>query len=155
MKSNYITRSGYDKLVEELTYLTTVEQRQASEMLQEARDKGDLSENAEYSAAKEFQENLSNKISKLQEKIRSSEIITSDMLPQGCVNMLSTVEIKNHRLDAVQTWTLVSENEVDTKFGKISFNSPIGSALIGKKIGDMVDVDVPSGKMKLEILNIK
>ncbi len=152
---HYITQSGYDKLISELSRLTTTEQRQASEMLREARDKGDLSENAEFTAAKEFQENLSNKISKLQIKIRESEIISHTLLPKDCVNMISTVEIRNHKLNADQIWTLVSENEVDTKVGKISFNSPIGSALIGKKIGDVVEVVVPSGVMKLEILKIK
>jgi transcription elongation factor GreA len=123
-------------------------------MLQEARDKGDLSENAEYDAAKEYHANVMNKIGQLKEKIRVSEILTTTHLPSDRVNMLSTVEIKNHKMNAVQTFKLVSENEIDLKQGKISFNSPIGSALVGKKVGDLIDVTVPSGIMKLEILKI-
>lgn len=150
---NYMTRSGYDKLVEELNFLTTQEQRKASEMLSDARDKGDLSENAEYEAAKEFQENLAKKISKISEMIRTAEIVHPDG-NKDRVGMVSTIRIMNHKIGAVQVWTLVSENEVDTKNGKISFNSPIGSALIGKKVGDLVDVSIPSGVMKLEVLDI-
>jgi transcription elongation factor GreA len=96
-----------------------------------------------------------NKIAQLKEKIRTSEIITEGSLSQDRVNMLSTVEIKNHKMNLIQVWKLVSENEIDTKNGKISFNSPIGMALIGKKVGEIVDVQVPSGLMKLEILSIK
>jgi transcription elongation factor GreA len=95
-----------------------------------------------------------NKISHLKEKIRISEVIDSSKLDNDSVNMLSTVEIRNHKIGVNQTWKLVSESEIDTKNGKISFNSPIGLALIGKKIGDIVEVNVPSGIMKLEILNI-
>ena len=150
---NYITQAGYDKLVEELKFLTTHEQRVASEMLSEAREKGDVSENAEYAAAKEFQENLAKKISKISESIRTSEIIHSDN-NKDKVGMVSTIKIMNYKLGIEQIWTLVSENEVDAKNGKISFNSPIGSALIGKKRGDLIDVSIPSGVMKLEILDI-
>lgn len=151
---NYTTKIGYQKMVDELNHLTTVEYRSAIDMLQEARDKGDLSENAEYDAAKEFHSNVMNKIAKLKEKIRVSEILSTDHLPADRINMLSTVEIKNHKMNAVQTFKLVSENEIDLKQGKISFNSPIGSALVGKKVGDLVDVQVPGGLMKLEVLRI-
>lgn len=149
----YVTKTGYDKLVEELRYLTTVEQPRAAEMLAEARDKGDLSENAEYDAAKEFQENLAKKIKKVSDSIKNAEIIYHDPLSDK-VGMVSTVKILNHTIGREQTWSLVSENEVDTKSGKISFNSPIGSALIGNKVGDVVEVKVPSGSMRLEILEI-
>jgi len=149
----YVTKTGYDKLVEELKYLTTVEQPRASEMLAEARDKGDLSENAEYDAAKEFQENLSKKIKRVSDSIKNAEIIYNDPLSDK-VGMVSKVKILNHTLGREQVWSLVSENEVDTKSGKISFNSPIGSALIGNRVGDVVEVKVPSGSMKLEILEI-
>jgi len=150
---NYITKSGYNKLVNDLDQLTRVDQKMASEMLSEARDKGDLSENAEYEAAKEFQQNVSNKIKKISEIIRTSEILSNDKsLDEVC--MISTVKIKNHNLDKEQVWTLVSENEVDTKSGMISFKSPIGSALVGRRKGDLVDVDIPSGKIKIEILDI-
>lgn len=140
---------------DELRHLSTVEYKNAIEMLQEARDKGDLSENAEYEAAKEFHANLLNKISALKEKIRSSEVIDSSKFDNEQVNMLSTVEIQNHKLNTKQIWKLVSESEIDTKSGKISFNSPIGMALIGHKVGEVVEVSVPSGVMKLEILSIK
>jgi transcription elongation factor GreA len=140
---------------DELRHLSTIEYKNAIEMLQEARDKGDLSENAEYEAAKEYHANLLNKISLLKEKIRTSEVIDSAQLATNEVNMLSTVEIKNHKLNINQTWKLVSESEIDTKNGKISFNSPIGMALIGHKVGEVVEVNVPSGVMKLEILSIK
>jgi len=152
---NYTTKNGYQKMVDELHQLTTVEYRNAIEMLQEARDKGDLSENAEYEAAKEFHAKVINKITKLKEKIRQSEIINQSHLSTDSVNMLSTVEIRNHKIGKTQIWKLVSENEIDTKNGKISFNSPIGSALIGHKVGEVVEVSVPSGSMKLEILSIK
>jgi transcription elongation factor GreA len=124
-------------------------------MLQEARDKGDLSENAEYEAAKEFHSNLLNKIELLKRKIRNSEVIDTNHLSTDEVNMLSTVEIKNHNSGKNQTITLVSENEIDLKNGKISFNSPIGSALVGHKIGEIVQVKAPAGIIKLEILDIK
>ena len=140
---------------DELHHLSTVEYKNAIEMLQEARDKGDLSENAEYEAAKEFHANLLNKISTLKGKIRVSEVIDSSRFDNEHVNMLSTVEIKNYKSNMTQTWKLVSESEIDTKNGKISFNSPIGMALIGHKVGEIVEVKVPSGTMKLEILSIK
>jgi transcription elongation factor GreA len=152
---NYTTKSGYQIMVDELNHLSTTEYKNAIELLQEARDKGDLSENAEYDAAKEYHFNLMNKISILKEKLRTYEIIDSSKLSSDTVNMLSTVEIRNHKLNIKQTWKLVSENEIDTKNGKISFNSPIGMALIGHKIGEIVEVNVPSGLMKLEILSIK
>jgi transcription elongation factor GreA len=152
---NYTTKNGYQIMLDELNHLTGVEYTNAITMLQEARDKGDLSENAEYEAAKEYHANVMNKISSLKEKLRTSEIIDYSHLSKDTVNMLSTIELKNHKMGGVvQTWTLVSESEIDTKNGKISFNSPIGVALIGHKVGDIVDVNVPSGIMKLEILKI-
>jgi len=151
---NYTTKTGYQLMLDELDHLNK-EYHNAIEMLQEARDKGDLSENAEYEAAKEYHANVMNKISILKEKIRPAEIIDSSHLSKDEVNMLSTVEIKNHKTNITQTWSLVSENEIDTKNGKISFNSPIGAALIGHKVGEVVEVNVPSGVVKLEILSIK
>lgn len=151
----YTTKSGYQIMLDELNHLSTTEYKNAIEMLQEARDKGDLSENAEYEAAKEYHVNLMNKISILKEKLRTYEIVDSSKFTSDAVNMLSTVEIKNHKLNTNQTWKLVSESEIDTKNGKISFNSPIGMALIGHKIGEIVEVNAPSGIMKLEILNIR
>lgn len=151
---NYTTKIGYQMMLDELNHLTTVEYKMAIDMLQEARDKGDLSENAEYDAAKEYHANVMNKIASVKEKLRVSEILSTDHLPSDKVNMLSTVEIKNHKMNTIQIFKLVSENEIDLKQGKISFNSPIGSALVGRKVGDIIDVKVPSGIMKLEILKI-
>lgn len=153
---NYTTKIGHQKMIDDLHHLNTVEYKNAIEMIKEARDKGDLSENAEYEAAKEYHANVLNKISILKEKIRTSEIVGPEVqLNPDVVNMLSTVEIKNLKLNTTQIWKLVSENEIDTKSGKISFNSPIGSALIGHKVGEVINVQVPSGIMTLEILSIK
>lgn len=149
----YVTSQGLQKMNEELIRLMTVESKNAIDMLSEARDKGDISENAEYESAKEYHDNLMSKISLLQEKIKLCEVITNNR-DTSKVNMLSTVHIKNHNINKKVVWTLVPENEIDIKSGKISFNSPIGAALLGKKKGDIVEVNVPSGLMKLEILNI-
>jgi len=153
MSKTYVTKGGYQKLTDELHHLMTVENKQALEMLKEARDKGDISENAEYETAKEYHEQLTNKISALQNKVKNCEIIYPDTKSDK-VSMLSSVQIKNHNTNKIINWTLVPENEIDIKNGKISFNSPIGAALLGKKKGELVSVKVPSGDMKLEILDI-
>lgn len=152
---NYTTKTGLKMMQDELHHLSTVEYANAIDMLREARDQGDLSENAEYETAKEFHANLLNKIENLKKRIRSSEVVDSSQFESDQVNMLSTVEVKNYNLNKTITWKLVSESEIDTKNGKISFNSPIGMALIGHKVGEIVEVKVPSGIMKLEILSIK
>lgn len=153
MTKIFVTRGGYQKLTEELNHLLTVENKQALEMLKEARDKGDISENAEYESAKEYHESLTNKIQLLQQKIQNCEIIGPDANTDK-VSMLSSVQIKNHKTNQIIHWTLVPENEIDIKNGRISFNSPIGAALLNKKRGEIVTVTVPSGEMKLEILDI-
>ena len=153
MAKIFVTRGGYQKLTEELNHLLTVENKQALEMLKEARDKGDISENAEYETAKEYHERLTNKISALQQKIQNCEIIEPDVNTDK-VSMLSSVQIKNHKSNQIINWTLVPENEIDIKNGRISFNSPIGAALLNKKRGEIVTVTVPSGEMKLEVLEI-
>jgi transcription elongation factor GreA len=122
-------------------------------MLKEARDKGDISENAEYESAKEYHEALTSKIQVLQKKIQNCEIIGPDANTDK-VSMLSSVQIKNHKSNQIINWTLVPENEIDIKNGRISFNSPIGAALLNKKRGEIVTVTVPSGEMKLEVLEI-
>ena len=152
---NYVTRQGYQRMVDELNMLLGKDTKEALVMLQEAREKGDISENAEYDAAREYYDNLINKISKLKEKVSNSEIITTDLLSSDCVSMLSTVEVKNLKSKKNQVWTLVPENEIDIKGGKISFNSPIGTALMGKKIGEIVEVCVPVGTLEFKILDIK
>ena len=153
MNKVFVTKQGFQKMNDELHHLVTVESKNAILMLSEARDKGDISENAEYESAKEYHENLSSRIVQLQSKIKMCEII-SPSKDNGKVNMLSTVEVRNININKIITWTLVPENEIDIKAGKISFNSPIGSSLLGRRIGDVVEVNVPSGLMKLEILNI-
>jgi transcription elongation factor GreA len=153
MTKIYVTKEGYQKLTDDLHHLVTVENKQALEMLKDARDKGDIAENGEYETAKEYHESLSSKISSLREKIKKCEIITPDTNTDK-VSMLSSVQIKNHKTGQVINWTLVPENEIDIKSGKISFNSPIGLSLLGKKRGEIVNVKVPSGDMKLEIINI-
>ena len=153
MAKIFVTRGGYQKLTEELNHLLTVENKQALEMLKEARDKGDISENAEHESAKEYHESLTNKIQLLQQKIQNCEIIGPDANTDK-VSMLSSVQIKNHKTNQIIHWTLVPENEIDIKNGRISFNSPIGAALLNKKRGEIVTVTVPSGEMKLEILDI-
>ena len=153
MAKIFVTRGGYQKLTEELNHLLTVENKQALEMLKEARDKGDISENAEYESAKEYHGALTNKIQVLQKKIQNCEIIEPDANTDK-VSMLSSVQIKNHKSNQIINWTLVPENEIDIKNGRISFNSPIGAALLNKKRGEIVTVTVPSGEMKLEVLEI-
>ena len=153
MAKIFVTRGGYQKLTEELNHLLTVENKQALEMLKEARDKGDISENAEYESAKEYHAALTNKIQVLQKKIQNCEIIGPDANTDK-LSMLSSVQIKNHKSNQIINWTLVPENEIDIKNGRISFNSPIGAALLNKKRGEIVTVTVPSGEMKLEVLEI-
>jgi transcription elongation factor GreA len=152
---NYVTKKGFKELQEQAHILKNVEIKNALEMLSDARDKGDLSENAEYDAAKELHQNLTNKLALLNKKIDNSVIITSNMIFDDKVSMLSYVEIKNHNTNKIQEIQLVPENEIDIKNGKISFNSPIGKSLIGKKIGDIVECTTPAGKMKLEILKMR
>ena len=153
MKKIYVTKQGYQKMLDDLNYLVTVENKTALEMLKDARDKGDISENAEYDTAKEYHENLSARISEMQLKIKNSEIIIVDKSTDK-VNMLSTVKIKNHKSNQLVSWTLVPENEINIKAGKISFNSPIGAALLGKRPGEIVEVSVPAGLLKLEVIEI-
>lgn len=152
---NYITKNGHEKMINQLNDLTNVDYKNAIKMMQESKDVGNLSESAEYEAAKEYHTNVLNKISALREKIRTSEIIDVDNISIDKIGMLSTVQIKNHSRNQITNWTLVPENEIDIKVGKISFNSPIGQALMGKKEGDIVEVQVPAGLMKLEVLKIE
>jgi transcription elongation factor GreA len=151
---NYFTEEGLKKLEEELKVLRTVERPKISSQIAEARDKGDLSENAEYDAAKEAQGLLEMKIAKLEEVIGNARIIDESKLDLSKVLILSRVKIKNVANNAVMEYTLVSEKEADIKVKKISVDSPIGKGLLGKKIGEIAEVEVPSGKMKLEVLEI-
>lgn len=150
----YYTLEGLNKLKAELDQLINVERPAISQQIAEARDKGDLSENAEYDAAKNAQGMLELKISKLQETIRNAKIIDETKLDNSKVLILSTVKIKNTKNNATMVYTLVPENEADLKTGKISVNSPIAKGLLGKIVGDSVDIQVPAGKMTFEIVEV-
>lgn len=154
MAISYVTEDGYNKMVEELKQMEAVERPAISKQIADARDKGDLSENAEYDAAKEAQGLLEMKISILKEKIANARIIDESKLKTDVVQILSKVEIKNVKTGQRMMYTLVSEHEANLKEGKLAVNTPIARALLGKKAGDMVEVTVPAGKIPFEILNI-
>jgi transcription elongation factor GreA len=153
-ESRYYTEEGLQKLKDELDHLTRVERRKISEAIAEARDKGDLSENAEYDAAKEAQGMLEMKIAKLQNLIANARIIDESKMDSSKVLILSRVKIKNLKNGATMTYTLVPEKEADLKSGKISVNSPIAKGLLGKKTGDVVEISVPAGNLQFEIVEI-
>ena len=150
----YYTKEGFQKLKEELEHLESVERPEISRQIAEARDKGDLSENAEYDAAKNAQGMLELQISKLQEEIRNARIIDESKMDTSKVLILSVVKIKNLNNNAVMTYTLVPENEADLKSGKISVSSPIAKGLLGKQVGDKAEIQVPAGKVTFEIIEI-
>lgn len=151
---SYYTAEGLKKLREELNHLKGVERPRASQAIGEARDKGDLSENAEYDAAKEAQGMLEMKISKMEETLANARVIGESQLDVSKVLVLSKVRIKNQANNMEMNYTLVAESEADLKSGKISVSSPIGKGLLGKEVGDVAEVSVPSGKIRFEILSI-
>ena len=151
---SYYTAEGLKKLREELNHLKDVERPRASQAIGEARDKGDLSENAEYDAAKEAQGMLEMKISKMEETLANARVIDESQLDVSKVLVLSKVRIKNLTNNMEMNYTLVAESEADLKSGKISVSSPIGKGLLGKEVGDVAEVSVPNGKIKFEILSI-
>jgi transcription elongation factor GreA len=153
-KVSYFNAEGLKKMQEELNYLKTHERAFIAQQIAEARDKGDLSENAEYDAAKDAQGLLELRISKLEELLSNARIIDESKLDNSKVLVLSKVKIKNVRNGTTMTYTLVAENEADIKLGKISVSSPIGKGLLGKKIGDRAEIQVPSGVMEFEIIEI-
>ncbi len=150
----YYTQEGYDKLKKEVERLESIERPKISKMIAEARDKGDLSENAEYDAAKEAQGMLEAKIAKKKESLGKAKIIDKSKVDTSKVTLLTHVKIKNIKNGFEQTYHIVPESESDVKKGKISVNSPIAKALLGKKAGQKVDAKVPAGVISLEILNI-
>ncbi len=150
----YYTKEGIEKLKEELHYLKTEGRSQIAKAIAEARDKGDLSENAEYDAAKEAQGMHEAKIAKLGESLANARLIDESKLDTSKVLALSIVKIKNIRNGSAMTYQLVSETEADLKSGKISVKSPIAKGLLGKSVGDTVEIAVPAGKMEFEILEI-
>lgn len=151
---SYYTAEGLKNLREELSQLKDVERPKASQAIAEARDKGDLSENAEYDAAKEAQGLLELKISKLEETLSNARLIDESQLDTSKALVLSTVKLKNQTNGMEMSYTLVAESEADLKSGKISVNSPIGKGLLGKKVGDTAEITVPNGTLKFDILEI-
>ena len=153
-KVSYYTAEGLKKLKEELDHLKSVERPKASEAIAEARDKGDLSENAEYDAAKEAQGLLEMKIAKMEELYSNARLIDESQLDTSKVLVLSKVKIKNKANGMEMNYTLVAESEADLKTGKISVTSPIGKGLLGKSVGEVAEITVPNGKINFEILEI-
>jgi len=153
-KVSYYTAEGLKKLKEELDQLRDVERPKASQAIAEARDKGDLSENAEYDAAKEAQGLLEMKIAKMEETVANARVIDESQLDTSKVLVLSTVKLKNQTNGMEMKYTLVAESEADLKKGKISVTSPIGKGLLGKSVGDIAEIKVPNGILKFDILEI-
>jgi transcription elongation factor GreA len=151
----YFTQEGLNKLKAELDHLIGVERPAISQQIAEARDKGDLSENAEYDAAKNAQGMLELKISKLQETIRSAKVIDESKMDNSKVLILSTVKVRNTKTNAVMTYMLVPENEANLKEGKISVNSPIAQGLLGRAVGEIAEISVPAGIIGLEVIEIE
>lgn len=147
----YMSQKGYDEMVAQLQQLETVERPKASAAIAEARDKGDLSENAEYDAAKEAQAHLETKINQLKLAIAEAKVIDSSRLSTEAVQILSTVEMTNMANNTKMRYTIVSENEANIKVGKISIKTPIAQGLLNKKVGDVVEIAIPRGTIKLRI----
>jgi transcription elongation factor GreA len=150
----YYTEEGLQKLKDELHQLRTVERKSVIRQIAEARDKGDLSENAEYDAAKEAQGILEIKIAKLEEIVANARVVDSSKIDISKVSILTTVKIKNLKNNMEMKYTIVAENEADLKSGKISIDSPIGKGLVGKSVGDKVDITVPAGVIPFQIMEI-
>ena len=148
MAVSYMTKDGYDKILAEINYLETVKRPEISAQIAEARDKGDLSENAEYDAAMEA------KLSQLKGLISNARLIDETRVQTDEVQILNKVKIKNTKNNAVMTYTLVSDSEANLKEGKIAVSTPIAQGLMGKKVGDIVEIKVPSGMMSFEIMDI-
>ena len=150
----YMSESGYNQLVEEIRELESVQRPAISRQIAEARDKGDLSENAEYDAAKEAQGMLEMKINNLKMVLANARIIDESKISTDSVQILNTVELKNLKNGQKMKYTIVSESEADLRQAKISVNTPIAKGLLGKKVGDVVDIKVPQGTVTCEVINI-
>lgn len=150
----YMSEEGYNKLLADLKHMETVERPKVVAAIAEARDKGDLSENAEYDAAKEAQGMLEMKINKLKAVIADAKIIDESKLKTDAVQILNKVELKNVKTGARMAYTIVPESEANLKEGKISVNTPIAQGLLGKKAGDVVEIKVPQGTVSLEVVSI-
>ena len=150
----YMSQEGYDNMVAELKRLESIERPKASAAIAEARDKGDLSENSEYDAAKEAQAHLEDRINKLKLAISEAKIVDTSRLSADIVQILTKVEMTNLATKAKMSYTIVSENEADLRQGKISIKTPIAQGLLGKKVGDEVEIKIPRGVIKIRIDNI-
>lgn len=154
MATTYMTAEGYKKLVQDLNDMENVQRPAISKLIAEARDKGDLSENAEYDAAKEAQGMLEMKIAELKDIMSSARMIDESRISTDEVQILTRVKIKNTKNNQIMTYQIVSENEANLKEGKLSVTTPIAKGLLGKKIGEKSTVQVPSGAMEFEVLDI-
>ena len=150
----YMTEDGYKKLADEIAQMEAVDRKAISAQIAEARDKGDLSENAEYDAAKEAQGMLEMKIAQMKETLANARIIDESKLKTDSVQILNTVRVKNLANKQEMTYTLVSENEANIREGKLAINTPIGKGLLGKKIGEVAEINVPAGLMRFEVVSI-
>ena len=153
-KVSYYTAEGLKKLRDEVSHLKDVERPKASQAIAEARDKGDLSENAEYDAAKEAQGMLEMRIAKLDETLSGARLIDESQLDTSKVLIHSTVKIKNQTNGSQMTYKLVAQSEADLKSGKISVDSPIGKGLLGKSVGEVAEIEVPNGTLKFDVIEI-
>ena len=154
MAVTYMTEEGYNKILSEINYLESVKRPEISAQIAEARDKGDLSENAEYDAAKEAQGILEGKIAQLKGLISNARLIDEAQIKTDVVQIMNKVKIKNLQNKAVMTYTLVSDSEANLKENKIAVSTPIAQGLMGKRVGDIAEIQVPSGIMKFEIMEI-
>jgi len=154
MAIHYMTKEGYNKLVEEINFLESEKRPAISKQIAEARDKGDLSENAEYDAAKEMQGIIEAKIAQLKQLLSTARLIDESQITTDSVQILNKVTIRNTKNNQKMTYTLVSESEANLKEGKIAVNTPIGKGLLGKKTGEVAEIRVPNGIMTFEIIDI-
>lgn len=154
MAVTYMTEEGYNKILAEINYMESVKRPEISAQIAEARDKGDLSENAEYDAAKEAQGILESKIAQLKGLIANARLIDETQIKTDVVQILNKVKIKNVANGAVMTYTLVSDSEANLKENKIAISTPIAQGLMGRKVGDVAEIKVPSGILKFEIMEI-
>ena len=154
MAVSYMTKDGYDKIMAEINYLETVKRPEISAQIAEARDKGDLSENAEYDAAKEAQGIMEAKLAQSKGLIANARLIDESRVKTDEVQILNKVKIRNVKNNAVMTYMLVSDSEANLKEGKIAISTPIAKGLLGKKVGDIAEIRVPSGLMNFEIMEI-
>jgi transcription elongation factor GreA len=154
MSKTYLTKEGYEKLKTELADLKGKGRTSIARQIQEAREKGDLSENAEYDAAKDAQGMLEMKIAKLEALMADARIIDESEIDDNKAYILSTVKLKNLKNEATVSYTLVAEQEANLKEGKISVKSPVGKAILGKEVGDIIEIKVPAGNLKFELLEI-